>query len=119
MAVEGQPLEGGFGPAGRADVGEARDAVDDGGAAVEVGGFVRVAVGEGFGGGFGESVGDGEERVGVGVGEGVVDVFLGGGCGLGLEWEVDWYKVGGGGELTAISFSKIGSKSSMEPSWNG
>lgn len=118
MAVEGQPLKGGFGPAGGTDVGEARDAVDDGGTAVEVGGFVGVAVREGFGGGFGERVGDGEEGVGVGVGEGVVDVFLGGGCGLGLEWE-DWYKVGFGGELTAIRFSKIGSKSSMEPSWNG
>lgn len=93
LAVEGETLEGGFGAAGGTDVGEARDAVDDGGAAVEVGGFVGVAVGEGFGGGFGEGVGDGEEGVCVGVGEGVVDVFLEGGCGLGLEWE-DGYQIG-------------------------
>lgn len=76
MAIEGEALERGLGAAGGADVGEARDAEDDGGAAVEVRGLVRVAAGESFSGGFFEGVCDGEEGVRVGVGEGVVDVFL-------------------------------------------
>jgi hypothetical protein len=42
--VEGEAFQGCFGPTGVADVGEAGDAEDDGGAAVEIRGAVRVAV---------------------------------------------------------------------------
>lgn len=77
MAVEGETLERRLGATRVADVGETRDAEDYRGAAVEIRGFVWVAVVEGFGGLLFEGFRDGEEGLCVGVGEGVVDVFLG------------------------------------------
>lgn len=93
------------------DVGEAGDAVDDGGAAEVVRCFVGLVVADGFLGFLFEVGGDREEGVGVFVCGCVVDVFL-----VSLAMSNCIYGVF---LLTPIKCWKIGSKSSMLPSWKG
>lgn len=93
------------------NVGEAGDAVDDGGAAEVVGCFVGLVVVDGCRGLLFEVGGDWEEGVGVFVCGCVVDFFLGS---LATPTCIQFVSV-----PTSIKCWKIGSKSSMLPSWKG
>lgn len=112
LTIEGMPFDVVFVILVRVvDVGEAGDAVDDGSTAEVVGCFVCLVVADGFFGFLFEVGGNWEEGMRVFVCGCIVDIFL-----VSLAMSNCIYVVF---LLTPIKCWKIGSKSSMLPSWKG